>query len=160
MYFWYQKIVPIYDIRNLHIFWYQKLIFWYQKMIFWYQKNRNWCSDIRKSALKSYLAFHTSQSLVIRTGIPGGLWLVAIVFEMFNYCCLIFLFITWTATAILKLVRFQWQVQGCEKILGLVFYSELILQNSGGVKFINFLQNGQPILKLLLKYCPKMFLQK
>ena len=50
------------DIRNSHIFWYQKLIFWYQKMIFWYQKL---ISDIRKSfpdiwnsALKSYLAFH------------------------------------------------------------------------------------------------------
>ena len=70
------------DIRKCVNFWYQKIIFWYQKLflisenmiseiIFWYQKFRlsdirkqfliseNRISDVRKSALKSHLAFHT-----------------------------------------------------------------------------------------------------
>ena len=67
--FWYQKINFWYQQIN---FWIQKIIFWNQKLffdirkyhdiliseipIFWYPKI---ISDIRKSALKSYFAFHT-----------------------------------------------------------------------------------------------------
>ena len=84
--FWYQKLIfdirksfpdiwkSISDIRKRVNFWYQKIIFWYQKLfsdirnyfliseipIFWYQKIISGrISDIRKSALKSYLAFHS-----------------------------------------------------------------------------------------------------
>ena len=72
--FWYQKLFSdirnyfliseiIFDIRKYHDFLISEIIFWYQKIIpdirksnFWYHKIE--FSDIRKSALKSYLAFH------------------------------------------------------------------------------------------------------
>ena len=84
--FWYQKSVACSDIKNNFwyqktIFGYQKLLFWYQEIIFWYQKLTHFqkivfwyqklisdikksFSVIRKSALKSYLAFHTVATML------------------------------------------------------------------------------------------------
>ena len=46
--------------------------------------------------------------------------------------------------------------------IGAFLFRIAVLQNGGGVKFVNFLQmfDGQAILKLRLKYCPKMIHQK
>ena len=104
-----------------------------------------------------------SQNLVIRTGVTGGPWLVTIVFWVFNYCCLIScLFITWTATAILKTCEISMAGRDVRNIGACFLFRIRGLQNGGGVKFVDFWQkfDGQPILKLLLKYGPKMSLPK
>ena len=59
--FWHQKL--FFDIRKCHEFLISETYFLISEKNFWYQKiefliSENRISDIRKSALKSYLAFH------------------------------------------------------------------------------------------------------
>ena len=103
-----------------------------------------------------------SQSLVFRTGVPGSLWLTTTVFEMSHYCHLIFLFAYHMDSDIsTKTCEISMAGRDVRNYQGFLFRIRGF-QNGGGVKFVNFLQNfdGQPISKLLLKYYPKMILQK
>ena len=63
----------------------------------------------------------------------------------------------------LKILDFNCRL-GCKKICCLFFFLCRMIgpQNGGGVKFVNIAENfdGQAILKLLLKCCPKMVLRK
>ena len=102
-------------------------------------------------------------SLITRIEVPGCLWLATIDFWIFNYDCLRCLFIIWTVTAMLKNLRFQLPVGMYKKSATCFFLCRMIdPQIGGGVKFVNISENfdGQAMLKLLLKCCPKMVLQK
>ena len=60
------------------------------------------------------------------------------------------------------MLRFQLQVGILKKYVACFLCRMIGPQNGGGVKFVNIAENfdGQAILKLLLKCCPKMVLQK